>query len=668
MSAKRVVSSVVVIIGTLILTLKAQGPCLCKLKPIGKNETYRVYECNDPNASVADQSLDQSKYIFSSVNLNVSRHGGTMLRLNRCIIDADKLPEASTDQFFYFIMLNTPMSRTDLSLIRAFSNLIELHLVNANVTTINILDNMRSLERVDLSSNLIESLDESSSLSLRLQSLNLNSNRIKHISRDFFLPFKHLKALALKHNQLMQLDVRFELNYHNWSTIDVSNNDLSQLVRVDVNSSQRITVNFNLRSTNLRQPANLTVSNGHYIIYENKFNSFILYTSLSDKIYFRRTANVTDWPLDQRYFLPFNFNHFVMSECQLTRLPRLDQLNRMRTLDMSFNWLKHLHRSENYLPPSVESLNLSDNRLEYIQYDFFSRFLNLKELNLRRNRLNILDTLEFTSSWMVSLDLSFNSLKILKHLKFKSTDRIDTIKLNNNRLRLMPSLCGRVSHVGTFDMSNQAHSRLRVSRLFIEYMRRVHEDAANFTRIDRLNLSNSSLDWSLFNCLIDMMSVQLVEVDLTLNSMRRQQSLADDADFLCNLNFKRQLSENMSLSVRLDECDQLKKKGFSFANELVRVDNCDLDFDEEFCVRQKVDTVPVLDQCEAIKYATDLSGEMLRAEDALSSDNRLADDRSIDELNPEWWIRSIYYNLSYLVLCVGGFVWLVFRFRRHLIW
>ncbi len=131
--------------------------------------------------------------------------------------------------------------------------------------------------------------------------------------------------------------------------------------------------------------------------------------------------------------------HFHAPNASLQWIPTLSHL-RLLDVDLHGNKLWSLEG----LPPTVETLNASDNKLE--QEGVFLPFPSLKDLNLSRNNLVIFDEGDFVLCFpsLHHLDISCNKLR---NTGFLRRSVLEYLNVSRNRLHLLSGMPATLRHV-----------------------------------------------------------------------------------------------------------------------------------------------------------------------------------------------------------------------------
>ncbi|KAK9875037.1 hypothetical protein WA026_005841 [Henosepilachna vigintioctopunctata] len=267
-------------------------------------------------------------------------------------------------------------------------------------------------------------------LSIRgLKIIDISYNQLREISTKNFPSELHLRYLNIEHNKLFSIDSEFfkflRYDYHtdvNSPLIFIfSNNqlknitiflnnfyDLDEIHSLDYRNNQMETINFvkppygpvNIRSLTLRN------------------------NELSDLSGF----NFTDAQID---ILDLRDNN-------ITYVPLKSFVNIRQSLDLSNNKISYINSSHFTEPIFLSRLNLSHNEIEILNSSTFIGISSLKELDLSHCILKQLDEESFSKlSNLKSLNLSFNFIESLPEKLFGNLN-LKYLDLSHNFLTLLP--------------------------------------------------------------------------------------------------------------------------------------------------------------------------------------------------------------------------------------
>ncbi|CAF3930911.1 unnamed protein product [Adineta steineri] len=357
-----------------------------------------------------------------------------------------------------------------LNLNKSFDYLEELYLQSNQFTNIfALISYMTSLQLLDLSSNLLQTIPQCSSSS-KLEILRLSYNNIELCSNDCIY-LKHIIELDLDHNQIQYIPNEF-LCCIKLQSLNLSFNQFRKFPQTILQ----------LRSLNK-------------LILNNLYLEDLRSINLLEK-YFYRTLNILD----------LSHNNFNQNLHELTVLKALTYLdlsyNQLNELDRDFKLMTCLkilklnqnkfkifpiclyqmdnYGNEKYISETLLELYINDNQIEYIPDEIvhminlqtidlsnnkFSTFpeaiiyleqlscliysqkhgihidklsddiihlYNLKKLDLSHNIFYEIPQTIYSLTKLEYLDMSFNLITALENKRLKQLKNLKTIKLNGN--------------------------------------------------------------------------------------------------------------------------------------------------------------------------------------------------------------------------------------------
>ncbi|CAF0842056.1 unnamed protein product, partial [Brachionus calyciflorus] len=207
-------------------------------------------------------------------------------------------------------------------------------------------------------------------------------------------------------------------------------------------------------------------------------------------------------PIDFNYLSNFT-QKIRLNNAIKFRLPIFKNLCNLKILIINSHWILSLDKAD-FLPSSLEIIDLADGPIYEIKRDFFVKFENLKEINLRRNHLGI-SRLEFNSNFIRLIDLSFqseNGLRYMDAIYFHKniSDPKLLINFDRNRVRYFPRILGKLRHIYYYKVGHQFDQVQLINRDFI-YLSDGPIVIENFEIYDQHFLLNKS--YTHFQCLLD---------------------------------------------------------------------------------------------------------------------------------------------------------------------
>ncbi|XP_066247338.1 leucine-rich repeat-containing protein 15-like [Euwallacea similis] len=366
---------------------------------------------------------------------------------------------------------------------KLYSEVIEeLHFGNCKLDVIPPLDNLLSLKLLNLSGNYIKEISITTFAEVfDLESLDLSNNEISRVSADIFVNNQMLNSLYLDNNPLKM----FFLNTsNNLETLSLKN---CFLTTFDSRSTQKLLdlneLNLmNNRITNLKA-ADLAFMTELQLI--NLANNNL--TTLDDDV-FSRNHKLERIILDGNKFenLPnftlandiFQMYDFSCQNCHLTMVHRnvFKSMPTLVKLNLSHNRLTYVQDMLTYLR-SLLMLDLSHNKIQILT-NAFDNNKNLETLNVANNPLlqlnpenfafnHVLNKLDASNCkinklWsnnattlnaLKKLYLPSNELVTLSVSDFEIIPKLEIIDLSDNPLKFNDKLCKAINHLESMSVN-----------------------------------------------------------------------------------------------------------------------------------------------------------------------------------------------------------------------
>lgn len=289
-----------------------------------------------------------------------------------------------------------------------------------------LLQNLTSLEYLNLSGNFLRRLDETSFRDLhQLKELNLQGNIIFEIESAFDsnpklqrlnLAFNYLPCLYDFHmTQLVVLNVSH--NVIEWFISKQDLNDTFQLETLDLSNNKLLFFPFLPNQSHLR---NLYLSHNSVRFYEHLAVNATLANLTAVEFYNMETntSNITAQLWDESLHGDISSLEVLdLRENQVRYFPQrfIQKMTSLQRLQMCRNCLETLNLTSEQLSGSLYELDISDNRLSQIIADegVMTALSNLTYFNLSLNDLEWLPSGLFSSlPSLRSVDLSYNNIDI----------------------------------------------------------------------------------------------------------------------------------------------------------------------------------------------------------------------------------------------------------------
>ncbi|XP_030612378.1 toll-like receptor 13 [Archocentrus centrarchus] len=356
------------------------------------------------------------------------------------------------------------------------STVTGLDLAKNKISTIHTTDfrDLLNMTQLDLNINSISQIDNGAFSSLiSLQTLNLNSNKLVTLGENVFDGLSHLIELRMSWNRIKQVASTSFKSMTSLKLLDISHNKLHHITQVQ------------MILQHLPHLRVLVISNNAL----TTFNSFEL-TNTSVELQsldlsqnpltvFRITADVfpsLTW---------FKISGSSKKEQMKWDVQNKTFLSRVSTLDIS--GLHLAHRDMETLLESVNS-SLTILRMNAMIHNL-STLINISctiptmtTLQLRSNRLNFVGAYFFKLCIKVTeLDLANNRIKNIHDDAFRSLQNLSILSLSHNRLPLVPAATRNIPTLSELDLSTNNISTLDC------------QDFTNQTKLKKLYLYQNSI-------------------------------------------------------------------------------------------------------------------------------------------------------------------------------
>ncbi|CAF3587244.1 unnamed protein product [Rotaria sordida] len=389
------------------------------------------FQSNPINLIEINAFIDLSNYLEELIlSTTILSSSSSELKTNTFLQILSELPNLKR-LFLRSFDLSNSFNFTNKKLILTSKKLTQLSLQLCSIKQINDIDTFinlfPNLERLDLSENRFEYFNIPLILSLKkLKILILSKNKIHHLNIQ-----SSISSLTFHpSNSLIELD----LSYNGIETID---EHIFELI------SSQLEI-LNLRNNELITEKHLTFLIHLYHLREFYFD----YNRLE-------SINQLYLPLNLKLLSLKNNRLNYINLSILTRLGHLEKLylssNKLTqwssTINNIFPSLEILELDRNYLSiisslnaPKLKQLNLDENHLgNKIDKKIFSNLPSLERLQLRDNQIEIIDTNAFRYTRLQSLDLTNNSLTIIPLLNHLN-ETLQILSLRLNRIHTIDSL------------------------------------------------------------------------------------------------------------------------------------------------------------------------------------------------------------------------------------
>jgi len=376
-------------------------------------------------------------------------------RLTNILLQDNRLTSLSFNLFQNIKPTQPTPNSVDLQEPRLFINasnnhiqrLIYNHLDHSSLLNLNNLNLSINVKTLDLSYNLIDTIDDHviKIFGPHLASLYLSFNKIRQL--DWLKHCPQLLQLYLDHNEIDTLNLTIGQHSDKLIILDLSSNHISTMSQIMFFKSMFSLKYLDLSFNQIDTLGSLIWSN---LSLENLNLSYNQLTN--DKATFEDclSLSLTLKSLDVSGNL-FQSVPFGLSTCtQLVQL--VLQNNHIQTLnEQSFQNLNHL-----------QLLDLSNNRLKHFSPKSFMSLTNLHTLKLNNASLTNLPLLHLNH--LTNLELSSNHLSDMSSKTFLKAVSIKRLDLSNNRLPSVPKHLWR--HISGLTELNLANNSIDVLDLY----------------------------------------------------------------------------------------------------------------------------------------------------------------------------------------------------------
>jgi Leucine-rich repeat (LRR) protein len=374
------------------------------------------------------------------------------------------------------------------------NDLVELRLESNQIKIIKneMFLGKTKLEILNLFQNDIESLETIPFNTLRaLKILHLFSNKITSIKFGNFIHLVNLEELKLDKNEIGSFDANTFIGLEKLLLLDLSANKIKRLVdgvfhglknvkKLDLhlNDIDRIEIDTFIELENLQ---NLIFDSNQISSLKNvRFNSKLDRLSLR----FNMLSNLNDINSKSLTYLYVSNNRIQDINFKISLLPSLEHLDlsqnrlinireesfldldKLKYLNLSFNRLDLGSKCNNvsYFKSQtrLETLDLSFNEIKYLDTNLTFKYLDsLKTLNLANNKLKSIDSWIFVFLPNLNeLNLAMNNLSILNNMCFCNLSNLKVLNLNSNQMSSTSFLNGSKNCLYNLDFLDLSQNKI----------------------------------------------------------------------------------------------------------------------------------------------------------------------------------------------------------------
>ncbi|XP_030756289.1 chaoptin [Sitophilus oryzae] len=342
-------------------------------------------------------------------------------------LDLNELPE-EIDKNVTDLDLSINDLRRVPSEIKTFLYLRYLNLSHNRISTLMSTDfsNLKNLETLDLSFNLFHDWRDIHSSSFRstlnLKWLDFSSNPLRSINNQSnHLNIKSLIILRLTNCSMITIPVPVF-------------NRLINLRELHLSANPIVSINESFQLNDLRFVDLSRCSLNH--IDENVFTNLVNLEALN----LRQNSRLKRVLCHSEHI-----THLDLSECILERVPT-GRLGKVKTLDLSTNYIKTIPANGFKNFDSLEVLNLSTNAITAIDEKAFQDLNEVRSIDLSFNKLTALSENLFSNNTaLLNLNLSHNYIRVLDNinsgsLKMLIVNYCEIHEMNKYSLMSLPNL------------------------------------------------------------------------------------------------------------------------------------------------------------------------------------------------------------------------------------
>ncbi|KAL4125958.1 hypothetical protein QTP88_010193 [Uroleucon formosanum] len=301
------------------------------------------------------------------------------------------------------------------------STINNLNLAHNKIEKLEALGNLPSLKNLDMNKNKLTFLDDNSfSQSIHLKILNLNNNLITNLSANCLDTLTNLVEFKISHNKLNNLPVGLFKKLKNLETLDLGRNQITVIHGLLFKDL------VNLKTIILRQNLIEDLQDGSFYGLIHLQSLHLEDNNLS------KISKGWLYGLHSLIYLNISYN-------------RIDQIKSgweycadLVELDLSYNKLQYIEKSNLENLRKLHKLHLNNNRLSFIEEGSFNNTPMLRTLQMDHNYLSWL--IEDAKETFIGLrnlkklSLANNKILFIKKEAFTGLDNLDELNLLQNNV------------------------------------------------------------------------------------------------------------------------------------------------------------------------------------------------------------------------------------------
>lgn len=416
----------------------------------------------------------------------------------------------------YLDLSNNLISTINVQFTQYFKQLKEITFRRNKIVNFSeyLVFNLKSIQKLDLSSNALDFCLAKTIYLPNLVSLILEKNFIKKCDR--FLYLIKLKNLDFSYNQLEYLPNEFFSNLTSLQLFNIQNNKIV-LIKNNIFNYDNSTLK-GFKEIYLQHNKINTIEENSFLNLKNleildlRFNKieFIFKNSfgnLSNLKYLGLSFNKI-FNIENDCFLNLNSLKYLDIDLEYNLI---ENINNRSFLGMNAKSLKLNRNKVNILQANsfgnIISLYLSNMKIKILQIDCFKGMKNLEILKIDYNQISVLKNEIFNSLGSIkSLILSFNIISSIENFTFKYLDTLEKLELNNNFISNI--------EFGTFN-GLKSLTKLNLGNNLIKKLK--SNTFVNLGYLETLNLSFNLISHIEPNSFINMSNIKYL--DLSSNKL-----------------------------------------------------------------------------------------------------------------------------------------------------
>lgn len=414
--------------------------------------SYAHYNCEDSSISITNADDDRS---ISSVSAS-HQNGYGNSHVEAYIVNGQKLNYLPTNMHSYFTKLRV------------------IYVNNCGLKEINRKElQFPNLKYINLQNNSLEVIESDLfAYNPILRAIELQNNKIKDVKWEAFASLTALTYLYIQNNTCIQgedektgsVDKAQKYAMKIDETCNSLKYALNQCHRQFMPLSSLYAKEFHSRKTCERTMRQSQCQNNAY-----QFNT--MKNELNELRNFRRKMLAFD--------LLCKVSGSMKETCEVQNMKSFDkesEIDRIKQIDSddmvttTISKLKIINQQCAYIPfylnekfSQIKNLSIINSGLLQLKHEDFLIFYQLEQLNLKENKLSVVqgDTFDSNMKILEILDLSSNNIEIIEDEAFKNLENLQEIRLNDNLMETIKSnIFGKNLKLKTVQLQNNHLSEI----------------------------------------------------------------------------------------------------------------------------------------------------------------------------------------------------------------